>query len=501
MIRMDNVSFTYAGVDRPSVTGIDLEIPSGQTVLLCGRSGCGKTTVTRLVNGLAPHFHDGELSGSVSVAGIDVAATPLYGLAGTVGSVFQNPRSQFFNVDTTSELAFGPENLGRSRTDIEAAVGSVADELDLHRLLGRSIFQLSGGEKQRIACGSVAALRPPVIVLDEPTSNLDFAGIALLRRCLEHWKAAGRTVVVAEHRLHFLTGLADRAIVLENGRIADDIAGDDFFSRPPAWFRARGLRQPSLAKLDWHDSSATVPVQESLGLSGLRYRYRGSKQLALDVDGRGLPGGVICVIGENGAGKTTLARTLCGLDRRGHGTVEFRGRQLTRRRRLRETALVMQDVDRQLFTESVLDEVVLSMTDGSSKYLDGAAAGDVEGRALGLLATLDLADCRDRHPLSLSGGQKQRLAIASALAAGRQLVVFDEPTSGLDYDHMKTMAAEIRRLHDDHGVTSVVVTHDPEFIAACGTYVLHVDGGRIVDDYPMDDDGRRRLTAHFAAAS
>ena len=205
MIRLTDVSFTYAGGrENAGVNHLNLEIASGEVVLLCGESGCGKTTVTRMVNGLIPHFYEGELSGTISVAGKNVAETELYDMAQTVGSVFQNPRSQFFNVDTTSELAFGCENLGISENEIFARVRKAVSDLSIHHLLDRSIFELSDGEKQKIACGSVSVLQPSVFVLDEPTSNLDFQTIKALRRILSIWKAEGKTILVAEHRLHFL---------------------------------------------------------------------------------------------------------------------------------------------------------------------------------------------------------------------------------------------------------------------------------------------------------
>ena len=177
MIELNNVNFTYKGTDEAGLHDLSLTIPDGETLLLCGESGCGKTTLTRLINGLIPHYYKGDLSGTVSVNGRNISETQLYELAGTVGTVFQNPRSQFFSIDTDGEIVFGPENIGMSPADILKRKEQVSDDMELSPLLGRSLFELSGGEKQKIACASVSALMPDIMILDEPSSNLDWKAI------------------------------------------------------------------------------------------------------------------------------------------------------------------------------------------------------------------------------------------------------------------------------------------------------------------------------------
>ncbi len=480
MIRMDHVTFTYQSDTAGGVRDIDLTIPEGQVVVLCGESGCGKTTVTRLINGLIPHYFEGKLSGSVHVDGKDVAQQPLWDTARQVGSVFQNPRSQFFNVDTTSEITFGCENLGMPREEILGRLEHTVSALKLENLLDRSIFELSGGEKQKIACAGAFMMEPQVFVLDEPSSNLDADAILDLRQVIAYLKSLGKTVVLSEHRLYYLQGVADRYIYMQDGSIRGDYTQAEFDRISDEERRAMGLRAVSLGALT---GSGSTGSRQTAALRDFRFAYKNAPE-TLHIGDADIPyGGIIGIIGHNGAGKSTFSRCFCGLEKR-CGTVTVDGTAFRPRERLNRCYMVMQDAGHQLFTESVLGEVLISTPDEN------------EAAAREILARLDLTPYLERHPASLSGGQKQRLAIASAIAAERAVLFFDEPTSGLDYRHMLQTAQLLKQLRQN-GRTAYIITHDPELICECCTDILHLEAGSIVESYPMDDAGVRRIRAFF----
>ena len=470
VISFQNVSFRYTNCESRSLSDVTLDIKKGECVLLCGASGCGKTTVTRLINGLIPHYYEGELSGGVNVCRMDIKCTPIETVSEQVGSIFQNPRSQFFCVDTESEIVFGCENMSLPEEEIRQRLERTIERFSLQDLQSRSIFELSGGEKQKIPCAGVHCMYPDIIVMDEPTSNLDLEAIAKLRGIISEWKADGKTIVIAEHRLDWLKGLCDRAILLKSGGISLDMTGDELFARSKPEMNAIGLRS-SIGLPDYLDSTCGFFGTDGkeiggkvLHLENFRYSYR--SKTALDIKSLDIPvGSVTAVVGHNGAGKSTFVKCLCGLQKRFKGTVTIDGKKYRSRQMLKICYMVMQDVNHQLFAETVLEEVMLGMET------------EDETQALELLKKLGLYKLRDRHPMSLSGGQKQRAAIASAILAGKRILIFDEPTSGLDYNSMVQTADLIGSLDKD--ITVLIVTHDMELIERCCTHILHIENGRI----------------------
>ena len=483
MIKIDHISFSY-GEENENTCGvrdIDLNIEDGQFVVLCGESGCGKTTVTRLINGLIPHYYEGKMTGEVWVNGAKVSEQSLYDTAAVVGSVFQNPRSQFFNVDTTSEITFGCENLGQPEKDIRERFAKTVRDFRLEKLMDRNIFHLSGGEKQKIACAGVSIMEPDVLVMDEPSSNLDAASILDLRKILAFWKSQGKTIIVSEHRLYYLRGLADRFIYLAEGQVSRDYSAAEFEQLTEQQRSNMGLRTFALERL----LPPVLPQQEktALALHNFRFAYKNEPETLHIMDCEIPTNRIVGIIGNNGAGKSTFSRCFCGLEKR-CGEIVWNGRKYRPKDRLSTCYMVMQEVNHQLFTESVLDEVLISMEEENQE------------RAEEILNRLDLLAFKDRHPMSLSGGQKQRVAIASAIASKRSILFFDEPTSGLDYKHMKEVANVLRQVRDT-GITVYVITHDLELILDCCTDIVHFENGSIIDQFKMDEAGLEKIRNYF----
>ena len=460
MISIDRVSFGY-GETQETLSQVSTAIAPGECVLLCGASGCGKTTVTKLINGLIPAFTPGcRLEGRVEVDGLDPGTTPMYELARKVGSVFQNPKSQFFNLDTDSELAFGLENEGRTPEEIRKRVSDTVDALHLQELQARNIFSLSGGQKQLLAFGSVYAMGPEIFVLDEPTANLDQDAIARLHDQIAGLKRQGRTVVIAEHRLYFLTDLIDRVLYLRDGVLERTFTREQFCALTDREREALGLRTliPAGCTLP---AAAPAGAKEGLSVEGLTCAYRKEPPVFQALSFSARPEEVVAITGPNGVGKTTLSRCLCGLIREQAGQIALNGRLLNRKERQKAAFCVMQDVNHQLFSDSVWGECRMSAPDAPNSTVEG------------VLDSLHLLPFRERHPMSLSGGQKQRLAVATALLSEKPILIFDEPTSGLDYARMVEVSGVIRSLAQQ-GRIVLVVTHDQEFLQRACDRVLRL---------------------------
>ena len=460
MIQLENVNFTYNNSDKGALKDVSITIGSGECVLLCGESGCGKTTITRMLNGLIPHFYEGEMQGKVTVCGMDVQKEEIYNISQKVGSVFQNPRSQFFCMDTTSEIAFGCENLGLPEKEIRERMNVVTDQLEMDLFLDRDIFQLSGGEKQRVACASVSAMMPEVFV--QPTSNLDIKSIEKLKQVLSFWKDQGKTIVIAEHRLNWLQEVCDRVIYLKDGKVEWDFSMNEFMQFSPAQRKELGLRAMENVAEKFEKEEISIKK----GIECIDYQFSYDQELVFDIDTFTIPQNeIVAITGLNGAGKTTFVRCLCGLEKKFKGTTVLEGKKYKNKEMLKQCYMVMQDVNHQLFCETVEDEISLGAEDRPEEDKNDA------------MEQLGVSAFRQRHPMSLSGGQKQRVAIVSAILAEKEILIFDEPTSGLDYRHMIQTAECFKQLKS-MGKSVLIISHDWELINKCCTYEMNFSQGR-----------------------
>lgn len=447
VITSENVSFTYLHNETAFLKNIDFEMKQGEVVLICGASGSGKTSFSRLINGISPNYVEGDLEGKLQTLDLIAGETEIEEYVPKVGSVFQNPKTQHFTVDSTSELAFPLENMGLEPEYIRQQIQQKAETFRIEHLLDRNLFKLSGGEKQQVAFVSANMLGPEVLVLDEVTSNLDQEAITRIREMVQVLKERGLTIVILEHRLAWTKDLVDRYVLFEEGQIANEWTTAEFNRLSNQALHKFGLRSMDLTshrkQINSKQNAATDGILQTKDLA-IGYPKRPVlKDLNLNFEA----GQVTGLMGSNGTGKSTLANTLTGLQNPIVGSVHWKGKKISAKQLIQKSYLVMQDMNYQLFSDSVEDEILLG-----AKHT--AFVEEV-------MAALNLTSYKDRHPMSLSEGQKQRVAIASAILSGKEIIIFDEPTSGLDYDHMERFG---RLLHDlkQSGAVILVITHDEE---------------------------------------
>ena len=456
MIKFENVNVTMQG--KRILSDINLEIQDGEFVLICGESGCGKTTMTKLINGLIPHFvRDVSVDGTITVCGKNVAEMPMYEIAELVGSVFQNPRTQFFYTNSNAEMAFGLENRGVEPEYIRKRIKNTINELDIEKLEDRDVFSMSGGEKQLLAFASAYAMNPQIYVLDEPSANLDIAAMEKLSERMKVIKEKGHTVVVAEHRLAWIQKFADKIIYMKEGRIEQEFTSDEFKALSDLKRKQMGLRSivPEQIQIPEITGNSEDAVLQICNLSCKRKKQMIFQNISLSARA----GDIIGITGKNGAGKSTFCNCLCGLLKPKGGEILYQGKKLSEKARTKLFGMVMQEVNHQLFSDSVKNECMLANEEASEQEIRE------------LLEKFDLEEYAEYHPMILSGGQRQRLAICQAVMGEKKLLIFDEPTSGLDFRHMCQVEKLMKQLSEEKYII-IVVTHDYEFLnRACKRYI------------------------------
>lgn len=459
-ISSESVFFKYLHTEHPFLKDINLGIDKGECVLICGESGSGKTSFSRLLNGISPNYIEGELTGHLETLSLKAGSAKVEEYVPVVGSVFQNPKTQHFTMDTTSELAFPMENMGIEPDYIRRLMKEKAKMFEIEHLLNRNIFHLSGGEKQQIAFVSANMLEPEVLILDEVTSNLDKEAIQRMSEMVRLLKKRGTTIVIMEHRLAWTKNIVDRYILFEKGKVVNQWTDSEFYQLSNQALHEMGLRSMNLKS--HRDEIKSKRVEQIVSDKGiletkqLKIGYQ-NREVLSDLNLHFSSGEITGLMGSNGTGKSTLANTLSGLQEPLSGELLWNGKKVSAKTLIKKSFLVMQDMNYQLFSESVAEEVLLGAE--RAEYMDQ------------VIDTLNLTAYKDRHPMSLSEGQKQRVAIASALLSGKEMIIFDEPTSGLDYKHMEQFGRLLNELKKTSTVI-IVISHDEELASKwCDTII------------------------------
>ncbi|HEX9076932.1 MAG TPA: ATP-binding cassette domain-containing protein [Anaerolineae bacterium] len=518
LIELERVRYRYEDGKR-ALDDINLKVEAGESVLLAGASGSGKSTLCRALNGLIPHFHGGVLEGRVLVDGRDTRTHPVHRLFSIVGLVFQNPDAQLFNSTVEREVAFGLASLGLPREEIHARLQWALEAARIAHLKDRAPHSLSGGEQQIVAIAAILALRPRVLVLDEPFANLDPDAMERVCALLRDIHAQGTAIILAEHRLHAALGDATRLVVLDHGRVVRDgeprmVLREDLaqfnlnipffvrFAREQGWHDIPLSVDQALVMARAHPNAQWVsrpngsrpaapvasPVVEARGVSFAREGGAVLRDIDLDVS----RGECVAVVGRNGSGKTTLLKHLNGLYRPSRGTLRVFGLD-TRHARVSQLAaqvgFVFQNPNDQLFKPNVREEIEVA-----PRALHRLDAGWIEK----LVNWFGLRPLLDRSPFTLSEGEKKRVAFAAALAAHPELVVLDEPTTGQDFAFRMALTRLLRDLQGE-GIAIIFATHDLGFAEDIAPRWIVLADGEIAADAAPDDVMRDESVMRRAA--
>jgi cobalt transport protein ATP-binding subunit len=508
-ISIQDLSFTYAETTRPALQHVNGEVEEGTFVVIMGHEGAGKSTLCYSLNALVPRFFRGEYAGRVVVHDVEVARARVAEMSRRVGLVLQDFEAQLFSTSVELEVAFGPENLCLSRDEIERRIDRYLRFVGLAEMRRREPASLSGGQKQRLAIASVLALEPPIVVMDEPTTDLDPVGREEVLSVSDLLRQERRTLVVVDQDPDTAVD-ADQVWLMREGemvaqgpprQVLTDLALlESCGVQPPptvALFQALGWPgQPltveeAIALIQQHNLAQPCPLQSPAALTNGRpvilelrdvdYIYPTRAVEALKgVNLQIREGEFLALVGQNGSGKTTLAKHLNGLLKPTRGEVLFRGRPLQEIRRTemaRHVGYVFQNPDHQIFSNTVREEV------GFGLRMAGMEPKAVEERVAEALAVVGLSGYEDEVPFTLTKGERQRVAVASVLAAQPQVIILDEPTTGLDYRHQRSMMEMLRDLHR-RGHTVIIITHSMWVAAEYAERVVVMKDGQILLDAP-----------------
>lgn len=461
MLEFKDVSFTYKNSNNKVLDRVNFKINKGECILLTGVSGSGKSTLIHLMNGLIPTLYEGQLEGEILFKNKDLKDIESYDISKNIGYVSQDPRGHFFTTNTTSELVFSMENYGIPLNEMKKKYSELVNLLELEKLVDKNIIYISSGERQKIAIGCSLSLEPEIIILDEPSSNLDFHMTKKLKQLIEKLKTKGYTIIIAEHRMYYIQDLIDRVFVINNGKVIEKTISD-LKSNNEVPLRSLDIFNLELENISCKNKELLMEI------NNITY-----KNILTNITTKVYKGDVIGLIGKNGVGKTTLLRLLSNIMKPNKGKVV--GKVVP--------FLVMQDMDYQFFTESVESEM---------KF--GSADNDLE-KINSLLMKLGLIEFKDKIPFELSGGQKQRLLIAISALANVNLLMFDEPTSGLDYVNMTKVSGILKDLSKNSAL--IVATHDIEFLYKTCNRVVYLDDKVIKEDFYLNLENKKKVNNIF----
>ena len=493
VIDFDNVSFSYGTQTEGSLRNINFKVKEGEFILLTGQSGSGKTTVTRLINGLIPHFFEGVLTGTVKVLGSDIKTITPGEMGKNIASIFQNPRSQFFTTNSTKEVAFALENYGIDRDEMIDRVNCAFHDFEAESLMDRDMFSLSSGEKQKIAIIAAKALNPKIYVFDEPSANLDICSILNLKKMMERLKKQGYTVIVSEHRLFYLKNLVDKCLIMKDGKIDRELEKNDIENLHDSDIRAFKLRTFKLSNIKYKlkDNLIVNKQNADFKVNNLNFSYDVNHSVLSNCNLEGNFGETVAIVGHNGSGKTTLGKIMSGLLKARGGQFFIEGKLTKQKELYKSVYFVMQDADYQLYSDSVVSELMLSSMNSIKQN---------DEKIENAITLLNISSFRNRHPQSLSGGQKQRVTIAAAIASNKKILIFDEPTSGLDYENMKVVSEAINTLRKK-GILIFVISHDLEFLSRVATKAVFIENNTVSKRINLKKSGEFETIKRFLLQS
>ena len=500
-IEVKNLKFYYPWEEEPALVIDDFYINEGECILLTGKSGSGKSTLMNCINGIIPNVISGDISGSVTLYGKEVSEMKLPEIAKVVGTLLQDPERQVMNYGIVDEIAFGPENLKLPREEIQRRVDKAIKVVGLEKFINRETSKLSGGELQRVALGSVIAMEPSILILDEPTSNIDPEGTEKIFEFLKE-NRKNMTQIIVEHKVERALPFVDRVVVIDKGRIILNVSKEHLMRSADVLLDA-GIEIPEeyiYAKKLGIDSIDPEIIRDKIREKGLVLSHRERKnegdiilKAHVEVSVKGVEkkdivnatinvkkGQVYCIMGKNGAGKTTLVKGLMDFLNRKNFEVSselnVENKNLTKFDyviRGRSLAYLPQSFDLMLVSKTVQDEIYFSAK--HRKINDFKKMGDI------LINMFSLEEKRESDPLMLSTGQRRRVCMAAALASSANIMLMDEPTSGQDFMNKKILGEEIRKLCD-MGFSFIIVTHDSRFAYRYSDYIGIMSNGSIIHE-------------------